>query len=92
MVERFHRQLLAVGEIRNFLVGRPRDILGRRRTHDQQAGLEIAARVGNAGVALHAVEGAADFDVADHEGDAVGKEADHRNDAEHDDAGANRQF
>ena len=41
---------------------------------------------------MHAVEGAADFDVAGHEGDAVGEESNHRNDAEHDDAGANRQF
>jgi hypothetical protein len=83
---------LAVGEIGNLLVGRPRDKLGRRGAHHQQAGLEIAARVRNLAVAMHAVEGAADFDVADHEGAAVGEESDHRNDAEHDDAGANRQF
>ena len=91
-VERFHRQLLAVGEIRNLLVGRPRDIFGRRRAHDQEAGLEIAAGIRHPGVALHAVEGAADFGVADHKRDAVGEKSDHRNDAEHDDAGANRQF
>ena len=41
---------------------------------DQQPGLEIAAGVDDRGVAVDAVEGAADLDIAGHEGDAVGRE------------------
>ena len=44
-----------------------------------------------AGFTLHAVEGAAEFGIADHVGDAVGQEPDDRNDGERDDAGTNRE-
>ena len=91
-VERFHRQILAFGEILDFLIGRPRDEIGGRGAHHQQPGLEIAAGVGDGSVAMHAVEGVADLDIAGHIGEPDGEEADHRDDGQHDDAGADRQL
>ena len=67
-----------------------RDEIGRRGAHDEKPGLEIAAGVGHFGIAMHRLEGVADFGVAGQIGDAVGEKADHGNNAEHYDAGAHR--
>ena len=53
-----------------------RDEVGGRGAHGQKPGLEIAAGVGDLGIAVHAVEGVADFGVAGQEGDAVGEKTD----------------
>ncbi len=82
---------LALVEILDLGIGGMGDEFGRRGAHHQQAGLEVAAGVGNHGIAVHAIEGVADLGIAADEGEAVGEEADHRNDAEPDNAGADRQ-
>ena len=87
-IERFHRQLLAGVEIGNLAIGWPRHILRGRGPHHQQPGFEVAAGVGDLGITVQAVEGAAHLLIADREGDAVGEEPEHRDDAEDDDAGA----
>src|SRR5208282_1627024 len=69
-----------------------RDKLRGRGAHHQQPGLQIPARVCDDGIAMDAVEGPADFDVAGRESNAVGEKSNHRDDAEHNDAGANRQL
>ena len=57
----------------------------------EKPGFEIAAGVGHFGIAMHRLEGVADFGVAGQIGDAVGEKADYGNNAEHHDAGADRQ-
>ena len=89
-VEASHRHRLAVVEILDLGIGRPRDEVGRRGAHNEEPGLEIAAGVGHFGVAMHGLEGVADVEVAGYVSEAIGEEADNRNDAEHDDAGAYR--
>ena len=91
-VERFHRQILAFGEILGLLIGRPRDVLGGRGAHHQQCGFEIAAGVGDGRVAVHAVKGAADLEIAGHIGKPDGEDTDHGDGGQHDDAGSDRQL
>ncbi len=73
-----HRHRLAAVEVLDLGVGRTRDEIGRRGAHDQEPGFEIAAGVGHVGIAMHRLEGVADFGVAGQIGDAVGEKADDR--------------
>ena len=90
-VERLHRQLLRLVEGFDLAVGGVCGECHGGEPHRQEPALEIARGLDHGIVAAHAVEGAADFDVARHVGEPIGEKADDRHDAERGNAGANRQ-
>ena len=89
-VEALQRQLLPPGKVADLLLRGTGDELRGGDAHHQEPGFEIAARVGQFGISMHALEGAADLVVPAHEGDADGEQSAHRNEAKDNDAGANR--
>ena len=90
-VERFHRQLLRPVEGFDVGVGGMRRECHGGEPHFQEPAFKIARGVHHGVVAAHAVEGAADLDIARHVGEPIGEEADDRDDAKGCDAGAYRQ-
>ena len=89
-VEGSHRELLPAGKLLTCSSeGWATNAIVATRIASSPALRSLLAST-TAGISMHAVEGAADFGVAAHVGDADGEETDDRNEAEGNDAGANR--